>query len=239
MNTTTDNWYGRMSWLFIGLLVSLSTALAQSDEYYQLNPKTNAQGYWRLSTSLDKRNTIISFFDRQDQLLYQETLSGYHLKPSQRTTDLLDDFLSRLTTDKLVLAHLQSQLVPFPVIEKRLKWNTDSERCDTSSLDIKNRIHCSINSKGIIRLNVLNPTAEPLTIRLTDERGHTLYHNTTQQPEYFSRLNVSSLDNGLFQLTVLDGREKIRYTFKLIKSTQAHFEVQAVAQDIYATIRLP
>lgn len=236
MNTFPGYRYKHAGWLIMLLLVPFGFVLAQSDVYYQPDAQAR-KGYWRLSTSLDKRSTIVSFFDSQDQLLYQETLLGYHLKPSRQTTDLLDDFLSQLTTNRLVSAQLQSQLVPFPVMEKRLKRSTESEPLDTTLLDSKNRIYCSINPDGIIRLNILNPAIEPLLIRLIDERGQTLYYTSTQQPEYFSRLNVASLTNGSFRLSVSNEKGKALYTFRLTKSTHAQFDLQTIAQEMVATSR--
>lgn len=213
------------------MLLGSWTAYAQANVYYQSETAT-AKGYWRLKTSVESATTSVTFFDAHDQPIYQEYLPGHYVTLNKRTVRLLDDFLKRLEqleSGRLLAAQLKTELVPFSTMAHqrkplRLPPNYVSGH-DTLQTPLTVQIHCSVTKEGKIRLNLLNPTEEALTILLADDGGQTIYKECTSLNQYYSRLDVSNISNGDFKLTVSNQKGDVVHAFGLRINMATQYEL--------------
>ncbi|WP_460976611.1 hypothetical protein [Spirosoma knui] len=79
-----------------------------------------------------------------------------------------------------------------------------------------------VTAKNQIRLSVVKPTTEPLTVVLRDEKNHVLYEKYI--PRYESKpailFNVDELADGQYEIEIRSAQGSIRKQVKLMTSQQ-------------------
>jgi hypothetical protein len=79
-----------------------------------------------------------------------------------------------------------------------------------------------VNSKNQIRLSVVKPTTETLTVVLRDEKNHVLYERVLPKSESKPAIlfNVDNLEDGQYEIEVRSNQGSIRKQVKLMTSQQ-------------------
>ncbi len=172
--------------------------------------------YWRVHTNPDSRSTTVQFFNKTDELIYEEALYGRYLHLNEQNAARLDQLLNRLTANNLVASELKTHdLLPERVFYKdRPKWLMP-EAEPVSISPKKTSIHAeAISIAGTAKLlaRLVNPSGHRVFIKIENQRGDTFYWDSVVQSEISRRFDLSALKDGFYTLRVNSYNNKDRYT---------------------------
>jgi hypothetical protein len=198
----------------IALIGNWSTALAQNGEYYR-SPVVADKGHWQLSTNYITRSTVIRFYDREERVIYEETLPGKYIKLTEQNMETIDQAFNRLMNNRLVL----DEVTPIALPEANF---TASSRAHTLSRDLPaepTAVASNAKRLGItffklihrraFKLVFINPFEDNVFIRLKNELGEAVYNEVAEHAKEYSRVfDLSSLEDGIYTFEIANTHEK-------------------------------
>lgn len=192
-------------WL-VGIFYT-SNAIAQQN-YYQPSQK----GYYHISTQPDTRNTIVRFYNQNDELVYAETIQGKYIKMTKRNVRLLNRTLERLSASGLVASEVKAtdlqadtrpelHSLPTQRLRDELKVKQAESRAANSQINIA--IY-SLVRPGKFKLLFENPQKKKIKILLKDERDFTLYEYNSFTAKYNRDFDLVGMKPGIYRLEVYE-----------------------------------
>jgi hypothetical protein len=212
--------------IILFVTVSFQTASAQQGDYFQY-AKDGRKGYWQLQTNPTTRCTEVTFYNQQGELLYKELSKGKYVKLTKRNIDVLNDNLARLTDHTLLATQVKwvdlypnnkSMLMTSDLTGKGVRANT----VGYLSADLRYELHI-LYEKPSLLLNLLNPTSEPLTIKIKNTKGQTLYFERTFLAYYQNLIHLHLLQAGKYTLVVAGKRKKLTQKIELLKEEDTKY----------------
>jgi hypothetical protein len=214
--------------LWIAILASFTsfqTVFAQSGDYFRYT-KQGRDGYWQVKTDPATKCTEVTFYDKQGEVLYQEELKGKYLKLNRRNTEILNNSLYRLTTNRLVASEVKSaELFANKAPINELVMSSDWGRAvkANSSGNLSSQLHYNILtlSKTVTMVVILDNTAsEPLKLRIKDEKGRSVFSENTSYARYRKEFHLRRLEEGKYTLVISAHKQKQKFIqpFEIVKS---------------------
>ncbi|GAB3270231.1 hypothetical protein GCM10027347_40790 [Larkinella harenae] len=212
-----------------------SSVLAQSDYYARVDSN---RAYWKIQTDATNQKTLIRFFNRWHEPIYQEILPGRYVKLTNRNVRVFDEILDRLTNQQLVSAEVKSYALSSAnaeVIYPAPSLPLPGAVITTYLLDESGasaefnplRSDVSISDAGKLKLHVLNSLQKPLLITLMDEQGRYVYKEKAALLNYSRTLNLTRLHEGRFTLEVAGDKKDYRYRL-LIQGEPRTYQLRAM-----------
>ncbi|CCH52470.1 hypothetical protein BN8_01474 [Fibrisoma limi BUZ 3] len=217
MNRTYSISNAARRWLLASVLLMMQTAaIGQATNAHYTYPADSSNGYWRLHTDYASRSTIIRFYDRDRQLIYQETISGRYVKLNKRTVRLFDSMLDRLVNNQLLSAHVRThellasnERVPINAFLRPSLLRDEP----TTSPEEANRFVTQplVNSEGKLRVIFLNPRQERVLISIEDNSYNSIYRDISSLSAYKRAIDVSQLPEGTFRFRIATKQQTRTY----------------------------
>lgn len=207
-------------WLFTSLyLVITSNAFAQSKGYYQEDYGASENGQWKLFTDFSTRSTTIRFFNKENQVIYEEMISGKYIKLTKRNVKILDRALARLMDNQLLSSEIKSTDL---LATKGVKFNKNVLRDELKTdANINSPERAGLLVKAFqpfntskIKLIFENPHEERIWIILKDDKNNVIYKERSFINIYKRTFDFSQMKNGRYQLIVLGPR--LTYTYQIM-----------------------
>lgn len=199
------------------LLAGGRLSQGQPNLYDEPTLPDSAKGYWRLYTDYHSRQTRVSFYSVQHQLLYQEKMNDRYVKLTKRTRAEFDELLTKLVDGHLVADRIKSYelLAPgqwsarpsisLPVIQEP---DADSPQHTADQLTVQ---VTPIRGKKV-RLWYLNPVQQPLLISLQDELAQNLYRVIRRAQTDSEVFNLSQLPQGRYRFRIEGSKASVHYS---------------------------
>ncbi|MFC5407914.1 hypothetical protein ACFPMF_01240 [Larkinella bovis] len=239
MKTVSPFTQGRFCFmLFAGLLLAGFSAHSQPDYYTKTD---SSQAYWKVQTDFTSQQTVIRFFNRHREPIYQETLAGRYVKLTDRNIRLFDEMLHRLLTNQLLSAEVRSHdllasgsVLPYyvasaplstpvtPVATSYIRTST-KESFETNPL----RSDVGISNTGKLRLLVMNLLEKPVLVTLIDDAGRHIFKEKETQLSYNRTLNLTQLPAGKFRLDISGSQRDYAYRV-IIGENPRTYEIRAI-----------
>ncbi|MBO9613452.1 MAG: hypothetical protein J7619_12190 [Dyadobacter sp.] len=168
------------------------------------------KGYWQVHTDPNSRNTVVQFFDGDNQLLYQESMARKYVKLTKRNVKLFDDLLAKLMARELLSEKVKSYDI---VADSRTDYRSMSEpEWSAPSVNLKTATsNVYVVQKGKMKVILKNPAQEKYDIRIVDSELRTIYHEQVKEPSYGRWFDVSKLGAGIYSVHIASPRKKLNY----------------------------
>lgn len=200
---------------------TFGSAVAQGDIYYQHAEPISEKPYWTAKLNSSKNNTVLSFFDKNNQLLYKEDLPGKVVVPSKRNIKKFDKMLALMLANKLVSEHLTTLAVTSTTKSYALN-NSSLQASDLLRYPngIETRIYTRESGKLIIY--IANPNLRKLNLILKDQEEHLIYFENTCLEKYGRDLDITNLEPGQYMFSVSSGKASESFTLDVGRADQYH-----------------
>lgn len=168
------------------------------------------KGYWQVHTDPNSRNTVVQFYDGDNHLLYQESMSRKYIKLSKRNVRLFDDLLAKLMARELLSEKVKAYDI---VADSRTDYRSASEpEWAAPSVNVKTAMsNVYVVQKGKMKVILKNPAQESYDIRIIDSELRTIYHEQVKEPSYGRWFDVSKLGEGTYSVHIASPRKKLNY----------------------------
>ena len=168
------------------------------------------KGYWQVHTDPNSRNTVVQFFDGDNQLLYQESMARKYVKLTKRNVKLFDDLLAKLMARELLSEKVKSYDI---VADSRTDYRSMSEpEWSAPSVNLKTATsNVYVVQNGKMKVILKNPAQEKYDIRIVDSELRTIYHEQVKDPSYGRWFDVSKLGAGTYSVHIASVRKKLNY----------------------------
>ncbi|GAA4465277.1 hypothetical protein GCM10023189_45610 [Nibrella saemangeumensis] len=204
----------------MALLVSISSN-AQSDLYAQ-HPTVSDKGHWKLFTDNQNRNTVIKFFNVENQLVYEEVMAGKYIKLTDQNVQLINEIFDRVMANKLIAGTVKSAPLEEVAISNRtavwtgpaLKPESVAEVAVHNQLNYNIRLNSHVTeyeSRRLLRVQVENPEQYRLIVKLQDKNGQNIYWEPLTKKASLVKLNLSELRSRSYTLEVSTPNRKYSY----------------------------
>lgn len=209
------------------LVASTAQSVSQAEYPATTNSPSTGRSYWRVFTSPDSRTSTVRFYDKEQQVLYEETLAGRYLILSRKNADRLDKVLAQLTGNQLLASNLKTTELPqqnrfykekTPKTEAVTEANPGVEPQRPAGLYAE-ILPIGNSTKLVVRM--LNPTKGRMAIFIRDERGNEVYREIVNQSAYKRHFDLKTLPLGQYTVVVTNHNGKFQYErpFQLTSST--------------------
>lgn len=168
------------------------------------------KGYWQVHTDPNSRNTVVQFFDGNNQLLYQESMARKYVKLSRRNVRLFDDLLAKLMARELLSEKVKAYDI---VADSRTDYRSTSEpEWAAPSVNVKTAMsNVYVVQNGKMKVILKNPAQESYDIRIIDSELRTIYHEQVKDLSYGRWFDVSKLVEGTYSVHIASPRKKLNY----------------------------
>jgi hypothetical protein len=195
--------------LFLCLFAG-SIVYAQSGNEYvkDANPKV---GFWRTYTDPALRNTTVRFFNKDRQLLYEETLNGRYIDLNRKNVSVLNNLLAKLTTNQLVSENVHaSDLSPESTYYKAkpLKLSQSVNINRPEGFDVQSVV---LPDMARVLVQVVNPDGYRVHVYLDNEHDETINYNSVVKPVFGQSFKLNELPAGNYTIRVVTYNRKFQH----------------------------
>ncbi len=223
--------------LLLGVATSTfaQTAIATSPVTVPTETSATNKGYWRLHVEAGTHTTLIDFYSRDHQLVYQESIMDRPVRLTPENCRLLDQVTERLTETPLLASAAtgSERLVP----ATRL-GNSDVLTSHELAMQQNGfRINSYVTSKGVLKVGWLNPDGNPVELSLLDDRRVRLFNERSSLSQFRRGYNLGQLPDGTYTLRITHNGKPHTYRVSLqnltyqIESKNAGSLVDRLTQD--------
>ncbi|WP_460674077.1 hypothetical protein [Larkinella ripae] len=205
----------------------LVSALATAQPHYR-SVHEPGKSYWKIQTDYATRNTVIRFYNAQNEAIYQETLLGKYVKLNRRNIRLFDEMLSRVVNSQLLASQVKSYDLMASNVAGFVHYKAVNHLEEESTLVSisENRSFVAntlVNEAGKLRVNFSNPNQKKVLIELTDETARTVYYNESSHLAGYNRyFNITHLLSGKYRLQVNSPEQKLAYWLTVDKPNRQY-----------------
>lgn len=185
---------------------ALDSSYSQPDQYAQTS--IPPQGYWRVMTQPDTRSTVVRFYNRDSQVVYEEQLAGRYIKLNDRNVARLDQTLANLTSGNLVASTLKTE--PLRTEKEYYKEPTNMPLATVPTGLFVESFPIVSQDKLLVRFQ--NPEGYRMHIALRNERDQNVYNDSVVQKEYQRKFDLSQLAAGVYTLVVSNYKGRVQHT---------------------------
>jgi hypothetical protein len=202
----------------LALFLLFTTLVVSAQPDYQPGPNSG-KGYWKIQTDYATRNTVIRFFNANNDPVYQETLKGKYVKLTKRNMRLFDEMLNRVVNNEL----LASQVKAYDLVASN---GNDFNYSSASTSYVPDEIptvftmgntkgflaNPLITNAGKLRVNFANPDQKKVLVELTDEMSQTVYYTEwTHLAGYNRYFDTRHLGSGKYRLLLKSPDRTLTY----------------------------
>jgi hypothetical protein len=188
--------------------------LAQSRDYYQSSLAAD-KGHWKLTTNYATRSTVIRFYDRENQVIYEEILPGQYIKLTDRNIETINQTFTRLVENQLVLDKIKPITLPEENSSAAYQANAtprDHPEENASVVNTDKRIGITffkILDQRAFKLMFKNPSEDNVHIHIKNEAGELVYKELVKNARaYNRRFDLSHLEDGIYTFEITNTKEK-------------------------------
>jgi hypothetical protein len=201
--------------LAVACLFATNSA-AQNEAYYR--EPTHPKGHWKLFTDHRTRNTTITFFSADQQMLYQETLPGQYIKLTDRNRQIIDQAFNQFMQNQLIGGHIKASLLP---VELPQKAKRAAGRPATVDPGIATTHAIRANAffiENTARLKILfdNPTRRKINISLRDPSDWDVFTDCVSSSKYHRNLDLTGMRKGTYTLTITTPDRRYHYSRQVV-----------------------
>lgn len=212
------------------LLLSLNWVFAQGADGFQIG-RNRVEPYWVSNFDPQSGNTVVSFFDENQDLKYREEFKNRILKPNKHNVRFLDRMLQLVMEGALLKSNINTVELPgsLPISKVPLVLSSEPMLLKnplTTRFSILPRI--TVNDDGNLFVYIYNPNQIGIQVHFHDNSGNALHHDKTARLYYGKILNVSELGAGVYELTLNSGQISAQYSVK-VGSEKRDVNVKQVA----------
>ncbi|RRB11512.1 hypothetical protein [Larkinella knui] len=178
----------------VGGLLSACSTFAQTDVYYQSH-------HWQLHTDAISQSTVVAFYDNHNQLIYQETLPGKHIRLTKKNIRRLDQTCSLLATNQLIASTIQPDvLTPNP---SAFGSEPREGRWSLLGTSVPDSVFAGFRANVIpaphrkIAVYYTQSSAGPVSIQLLDPAQRTVYQEVSEHASYKRYFDLEDLGYGI------------------------------------------
>ncbi|MGN7887644.1 hypothetical protein [Dyadobacter sp. 22481] len=204
-------------WLASFVSADAQSADAQSADAQSADVQAYVEsdkGYWQVHTDPNSRNTVVQFFDGDNNLLYQESMARKYVKLTKRNVRLFDNLLAKLMARELLSEKVKAYDI---VADSRTDYRGSSEpEClapgAAPSVNLKTAMsNVYVVQKGKMKVILKNPAQENYDIRIVDSELRTIYHEQVKDMAYGRWFDMSKLGQGSYSVHINSPRKKLNY----------------------------
>lgn len=204
-------------WLASFVSADAQSADAQSADVHYAGAQAYVEsdkGYWQVHTDPNSRNTVVQFFDGDNNLLYQESMARKYVKLTKRNVRLFDNLLAKLMARELLSEKVKAYDI---VADSRTDYRGSSEPEWLSpgaapSVNLKTAMsNVYVVQKGKMKVILKNPAQENYDIRIVDSELRTIYHEQVKDMAYGRWFDMSKLGQGSYSVHISSPRKKLNY----------------------------
>jgi len=196
---------------FAGWLAGFSPSVAQTAVPQTASAYVESdKGYWQVHTDPNARNTVVQFYDGNNQLLYQESMARKYVKLTKRNVRLFDDLLAKLMARELLSEKVKAYDI---MADSRTDYRSMSEPgWSAPTVNMKTATsNVYVVQKGKMKVILKNPAQDNYDIRIIDSELRTIYHEQVRQPTYGRWFDMSKLGEGIYSVHISGPRKKLNY----------------------------
>ena len=196
--------------LFLCLFAG-SIAHAQAGNEY-VKPVDSTAGFWHTYTDHAQRNTTVQFFNKEHQLLYEETLNGQYIDLNRKNVSVLDNLLARLTTNQLVSENVRATPLTNESVyykAKPLKLSQSMNINRPEGFDVQSVV---LQDRARVLVQVVNPEGYRVHVYLDNEHGETIYYNSVVKLVFGQSFKLAELPSGNYTVRVVTYNSRFQHT---------------------------
>lgn len=199
------------------IVLGISTLATAQPAVQYVTVTDSGNGYWRAHTDPALGNTTVRFFNRNRQVLYEETLNGRYFDFNRSNVSALDNLLAKLMANELVKASVKAKPLASESVyykSKRLKIPAVERR---SALNRPEgfEVHMSVlPDQGKLLVEITNPPGYRVHLYLEDSQGQALFYNSVVKPVHVQRFGLNDLTDGTYTVRVTNYNQKFQHRQK-------------------------
>lgn len=191
------------------------------------NEKESENGRWQVYTQAETRNTIIQFYGKDENLIYEEILPEKWVKLTRKNQIKLDKLLEQVLSNQLLISRLKTQVLPS--VPRLPTKSTNNQNVDSSTVSYV--VNAFVSGDGKVHIAVNNPEQLRYMIQILDDKKRSVYQEFSNRDEFRRRFDITAIQTSELEVIIEINKKRHVYHVKR-QDMKALYSIEPVALSL-------